>query len=242
MVKYFKNWKQFHKASKKIYSKWLLFCPELLLMTNSPKVNPRLSEALDGLMSESMALWDRLPSQARDYQLIRSNPAFNPKNPFPDSSFYVFHWEKLLTGKPVPDADDRQDEYGILWDKEVQLGKELSNEPRNKICKSCGKWSFFDPERIPDTALKYLQKKEYVWYDYEGNVIFEYTFKKFPHRNYCSENCYKKARNEKRRKEKITLICPFCQCEYQTRLTKPAKTCRKSNCKKRFQRDKKNLC
>lgn len=93
-----------------------------------------------------------------------------------------------------------------------------------KICKGCGKFSLYNPDDPP-----YVRRIDIMWG--EGMI----TFRKFKYRDYCSDECKKKARNERRRKIKPIKTCLYCHSQYEGR----ARTCHKYACQKQAFRDSK---
>lgn len=91
-------------------------------------------------------------------------------------------------------------------------------DPHLHWCKTCGIVSNYNA-KLPKSVFDFLLNRDE-------------SFFKFKYRDYCSEDCKNKSRNEGRKQEKITLICPICKKEYQTRSVKPAATCKKSACQR----------
>lgn len=172
-------------------------------------------------------IWDKAWAEYdQEFELLKSRLPIVQDSDFPDEPVTVSPYEILI---------EPEHPFGTLYQKDLTTNQldfmendhpwsvvhRSSRSGVNPICKTCKKMSVYrngDPEKP--------LMKDFLW----GNEVV--TFKKFKYRDYCSDECKRKAHNKRRRKEKEKRICPYCHAKYEGR----GKTCKKPACRKQAYR------
>jgi hypothetical protein len=219
MEGYFENSGQFTRAWNKFYQDLVTKYPILALRPEllTPDEIGEIIDISPIIVKDRFALFERLPPDRK--------PPKNPNIPRPVGRAAT-PWrynpnDGLISG-------------GIDYEESLRYFNYRRSIVK-RTCLVCGKFELYQPE-YPQSVIDFLKSRDPLFPN------------KFKYQCYCSDNCYNLARdkkrckrNEARRKQRITLTCPYCKKDYQTRSSKPAQSCRKSACKKRLQRVKKGL-
>jgi len=206
MLPYFKNWRQFRRAWNKLWQEYVTKYPSILLQFDLKTDEEReVSLLILPLMwMDQEDLIKRLPPDLKHPD--------NRKIKRPTGRALV-PWEHEITDISGPNAlggDDRFDSFQFYDNFFVE-----------KYCQTCNNYKL-DRSKYSQSVIDFLEKRDPSF------------IKKFKYRNFCSDECKKKARNQSRRKLKSIKICPYCKEEYEGY----GRTCKKSWCKKRAYRKK----